>query len=110
MNSQLTLAAVLTAILVSALVILATRAFPFVLFSRRNPPRIICFIEKYIPPMVMAILVVYCLKDTRLVSKPWGLPSFIALALTTVLHLWKRNPMISIFGGTIVYMVLSRML
>ncbi|HAH63421.1 MAG TPA: branched-chain amino acid transport [Treponema sp.] len=110
MNSQLTLAAVLSAVFVSALVILATRAFPFLLFSRRNPPRIICFIEKYIPPMVMAILVVYCLKDIRFESKPWGLPSFTALAFTTVLHLWRRNPMISIFGGTIVYMILSRML
>jgi branched-subunit amino acid transport protein AzlD len=110
MNSPLSLTAVLTAALVSALVILATRAFPFLLFSRRDPPRIICFIEKYIPSMVMAILVVYSLKDIQFTSQPWGLPSGIALVLTTVLHLWKRNPMISIFGGTILYMILLRVM
>jgi Predicted branched-chain amino acid permeases (azaleucine resistance) len=110
MTSQLTTTAVLAATFVSALVIAATRAFPFVLFSRRDPPRIIIFIEKYIPPMVMAILVVYCLKDVKFTSQPWGVPSLAALALTVILHLWKRNPMISIFGGTILYMILSRVL
>ncbi|MCK9169419.1 MAG: AzlD domain-containing protein [Treponema sp.] len=110
MTQALSLSAVVTATIVSALVILATRAFPFALFSRRNPPRIIRFIEKYIPPMVMAILVVYCLKDTCFTEKPWGIPSLTALALTIFLHVWKRNPMISIFGGTLLYMILSRIL
>jgi branched-subunit amino acid transport protein AzlD len=110
MNSQLTLAAVLTAVIVSALVILATRAFPFILFSRRDPPRIICFIEKYIPPMVMAILVVYCLRDVKFTPLSGGMPSFAALSVTIILHLWKRNSMISILGGTVLYMLLVRVL
>jgi branched-subunit amino acid transport protein AzlD len=110
MSTNLSLTMAILGTLVSAAIILITRAFPFVLFSRRDPPRIICFIEKYIPSMVMAILVIYCLKDTRLEVHPWGLPSFIALAVTVVLHLWKRNPMISILGGTILYMILSRIM
>ncbi|MFA6856740.1 MAG: AzlD domain-containing protein [Treponema sp.] len=110
MTQSLSLSAVVTATIVSALVIFATRAFPFALFSRRNPPRIIRFIEKYIPPMVMAILVVYCLKDIRFTEKPWGIPSLTALVVTILLHLWKRNPMISIFGGTLLYMILLRIL
>lgn len=60
--------------------------------------------------MVMAILVIYCLKDIRFEAHPWGLPSLTALAATVGLHLWKRNPMISILGGTILYMILSRVL
>jgi branched-subunit amino acid transport protein AzlD len=110
MNTKLTLAMALLGTLVSALVILSTRAFPFVLFSRRDPPRMLRFIEKYIPPMIMAILVVYCLKDVQITERPWGAPSFIALAVCVGLHLWKHNPMISIFGSTVLYMILIRIM
>ena len=94
--------------LVSAAVIFATRAFPFILFSKRQPPAFIRFIEKYIPPMIMAILLVYCMKDVEFARKPFGLPETISLALTIVLHLWKNNSMLSIFGGTIAFMFLQR--
>jgi|WetSurMetagenome_2_1015567.scaffolds.fasta_scaffold72045_3 branched-subunit amino acid transport protein AzlD len=110
MNTQLTLGAALIATIISTLIICGTRAFPFVLFSRRDPPRIIKFIEKYIPPMVMAILVIYCLKDIQITVKPYSLPSFIALGVTVALHLWKHNPLISISGGTILFMILERIM
>ncbi|MBP3709916.1 MAG: AzlD domain-containing protein [Treponema sp.] len=110
MNAPLSLSAALAATAISALIVFATRAFPFVLFSYREPPRVIRFVEKYIPPMVIAILVVYCFKDVRIAAKPWGIPSFCATGATVLLHLWKRNPMISIFGGTALFMVLSRVL
>jgi branched-subunit amino acid transport protein AzlD len=96
----------LVAVVLFALIILATRAFPFVLFSRREPPRAIRFVEKYIPPMVMAILVVYCLKDIRWESWPSGIRELAALGLVTALHIWKKNAMLSIFGGTAFYMIL----
>ena len=107
--TPLTLKAALIATIISALVVFLTRAFPFIVFSYRDPPRIISFIEKYIPPMIMAVLVVYCFKDVEFASRPWGLPSIIALGTTALLHLWKRNAMISIFGGTLLYMALSRL-
>ena len=107
--TPLPLAAALIATGISALIVFATRAFPFLLFSYRDPPRIITFIEKYIPPMIIAILVVYCFKDIEFTSRPWGLPSVIALGATAILHVWKRNAMVSIFGGTLLYMALSRL-
>jgi branched-subunit amino acid transport protein AzlD len=88
-------------------VILTLRAFPFILFSRKEPPAILCFIEKYIPILVMAILVVYCLKDVQLSTAPYGLPHFLALTATVILHLWKKNALISICGGTILFMILN---
>ncbi len=97
---------VLIAVPLMALTILATRALPFVLFSRRDPPAVIRFIEKYIPPMVMAVLVVYCLKDIRWTVRPSGIRELLSLALVVALHLWKKNAMLSIFGGTALYMLL----
>ena len=96
----------LVAVPLLALVILATRAFPFVLFSRRDPPRIIRFVERFIPPMVMAVLVVYCLKDVEWAVWPSGIRELSALALVVLLHLWKKNAMLSIFGGTAFFMLL----
>lgn len=109
MNS-LTLNQVLVATIATSIVIFSTRAFPFVLFSKKDPPRAIRFVEKLIPPMIMAILVVYCLRDLQFTTAPYSIPSIIALAVTVVLHLWRHNPLISIFGGTILYMVLSRIM
>ncbi len=97
---------VLLAVVLMALTILATRAFPFVLFSRRDPPAVIRFVEKYIPPMVMAVLVVYCLKDIRWSVWPSGIRELVSLAAVVVLHLWKKNAMLSIFGGTALFMLL----
>ena len=96
----------LVAVFCMGLVILATRAFPFLLFSRRDPPSVIRFVEKYIPPMVMAVLVVYCLKDITWTAWPSGLREIGALALVVALHVWKKNAMLSIFGGTALYMLL----
>ena len=87
-------------------IILATRAFPFVLFSRRDPPSVLRFVERFIPPMVMAVLVVYCLKDIHWTVWPSGLRELAALAVVCVLHLVKKNAMLSIFGGTAFYMIL----
>lgn len=105
----LTLNQILIATLISAAVIFSTRAFPFVLFSKKDPPAIIRFIQKYIPPMVMAVLLIYCFKDVNFGASPFGIPELIGLSVTVGLHLWKSNSMISIFGGTIIYMVLIRL-
>ena len=106
---SLTLNNALLATIIAALVIFATRLFPFVLFSKREPPPILRFIEKYIPPMIMAILLIYCLKDVNFTARPFGLPQLIALIVTVASYLWKGNSMVSIFGGTIVFMLLQKM-
>mgnify|MGYP000312818654 CR=1 FL=1 len=94
-------------ILVVAAVTLVTRALPFLLF--RNPertPRAVVYLGKVLPPATMAMLVVYCLKGVSVTAWPFGLPELIAVAAVVLLHLWKRNNLLSICGGTVLYMVL----
>lgn len=106
----------LIAIFAIALVIFLERAFPFILFSKKNPPAFITFIEKYIPPMVMICLVIYCIKDMTFINEENAvnlagfLPSIVGVISTVILHLWKKNSLISIFGATIIYMVLEKIL
>lgn len=107
---MLPLKAALVATFCSGLAVFLCRAFPFLVFTKRKPPRILSFIEQYLPPMVMAILLVYCFRSTDFTTPPFGLPGMAALALTTVLHLWKGNPMVSILSGTILYMILIRVM
>lgn len=104
---SLPLVPALIATVICGAVIFALRAFPFILFSRKDPPALIRFIEQYIPSMVIACLLVYCFKDLSLTTAPFGAPSLVALAVCVVLHLWKRNAMVSIFGSTALYMVLN---
>ena len=99
---------VLIAVFISALVILLTRLLPFVLFSRKNPPSIIKFIEKYIPQMIIAVLAVYCFKDVHFCEKPYGLPFLISCVAVVILHLSAKNSMVSILGGTVLFIILSR--
>ncbi|MBR5933938.1 MAG: AzlD domain-containing protein [Treponema sp.] len=107
---SLTLSKAFIGMFISASILFSLRAFPFVLFSKRNPPAILQFIEKYIPPMVMAVLVVYCFKDVNFGIKPFGIPEVAALTFTVGIHLIKNNPMLSIFGGTTLFMILSRIM
>lgn len=110
MNTPLSIPVVLIATLICGLIIFFERAFPFILFSKKEPPLFLNFIEKYIPPMVMAVLVIYCFKDIQFTKMPFCIPEFIAILVTIVLHLWKKNPMISIFTGTGVFMLLQNLL
>lgn len=110
MNASLTVTQALIASAISGLVILATRVLPFALFSRREVPSFIRFVEKYIPALIMAVLFVYCFKDVNFVSAPFGLPEIISVALVVVLHLCFKNSMVSIFGGTILFLILSRIM
>lgn len=92
-----------------ALVIYCTRAFPFILFSKREPPGFIRFVEKFIPPMIMAVLIIYCLKDVSFKMPSEGgnwIPALAGCFFTVAAHVWRRNAMISIFGGTAFYMFL----
>lgn len=93
-----------------ALIIFLERLFPFVLFSKRTPGKIIHIFEKYIPPIVMLGLLIYSLKSVRFTSLVQWVPSVCGIIFTTSSYLWKKNTLISIFGGTIIYMILNRIL
>ncbi|MCQ2598601.1 MAG: AzlD domain-containing protein [Treponema sp.] len=107
---QLTLSQAIIATICIALVILCERTFPFALFSKKEPPAIIRFIEQYIPPMVMAALVIYCLKEVQPVAVSSLVPNLAGILVTFIAYKWKHNSLVAIFGGTIVYMILIRVL
>ncbi len=100
----------LSLILVMALVTAALRFLPFVIFSKgRKVPEVVAYLGRVLPYAVMAMLVVYCLKGISFVKMPFGLPELISVVLVVVLHVWKRNTLLSIVGGTVCYMVLVQM-
>ncbi|MBQ8604849.1 MAG: AzlD domain-containing protein [Oscillospiraceae bacterium] len=84
-----------------------TRVFPFLLFSKSDKlPGFIQYLGKYLPPCVMAVLVVYCIKGINFASLAGFMPMLISVVAVVLLHLWKRNNIISIAGGTVLYMIL----
>ena len=84
-----------------------TRWLPFLLFpENRQPPAVVRQLGQLLPPAVMGLLVVYCLKSVTPTAFPYGAPEAIAIAVTALLHGWKRNVLLSIAGGTAVYMLL----
>ena len=85
----------------------ATRVVPFLIFPKgKEIPAVIQYLGKVLTPAVIGMLVVYCLKATPVMDAPHGLPEAIAVAVTAGLHVWKRNNLLSIGAGTILYMVL----
>jgi len=97
---------VFIAIGIMAFITFLTRVFPFLFFRDGQPPELILFIGKFIPPTLITILVIYCLKDIPLGMLPYGLNELLAVIIVIVLHLRLGNPLISIFGATLVYMFL----
>ena len=94
-------------LLVTAFCTYITRALPFWLFRGKGElPKSISYLGKILPGAIMATLVVYCLRSTSFLSISGFLPQLIAVSTVAALHLWKRNTLLSIFGGTVVYMVI----
>lgn len=97
-------------IVVMTLVTMATRFLPFLIFGEhRKTPELILYLGKVLPCAVMGMLVVYCLKDVTFLQAPFGLPELIGIAVVALLHLWKRNSLLSIGVGTVVYMLLVQL-
>ena len=97
-------------IAVVALVTAATRFLPFLIFGEnRKIPPIIEYLGKVLPYAIMGMLVVYCMKDVSLLSAPFGIPELLGCGAVALLHLWKRNSLLSIGAGTVFYMVLVQL-
>ena len=97
-------------IAVCALCTLLERALPFLIFRGKEVPEIIRYLGRVLPMAIMATLVMYCLKGISFASVSGFAPMLLASAATALLHLWRGNTMLSIFGGTILYMVLIQMI
>ena len=89
---------------VIAAVTAALRFLPFLIFSgKRRTPEVLTYLGRVLPYAIMGMLVVYCLKD---MSAPFGIPELLGCAAVAALHVWKRSTLLSIAGGTAVYMLL----
>ena len=94
-------------ILIIALVTAALRFIPFLIFNGNKPiPRFVEYLGRVLPYSIMAMLVVYCLKGISFRKAPFGLREIISVVIVVVLHIWKRNTLLSIIGGTVCYMLL----
>ena len=94
-------------IIVCAIVTLILRGAPFVIFGgKRKTPAFITWLGGVLPYAVMGMLLIYCLKDVSIVSAPHGIPELIACVIVVLLHIWKRNSLLSIGCGTISYMII----
>ena len=104
---MLTPAMAAAAIAVMALVTFLTRALPFLLFDRGDhPPKLVLYLGRVLPPAIIAMLIVYCLKGITFTALGGWLPPLIAGLAAVLLHLWKGNDLLSIFGATVLYMAL----
>ena len=84
-----------------------TRWLPFWIFpERRKPPAAVTYLGRVLPPAMMGLLVVYCFKGVNWSAPPHGAAELLATAVVAVLHCWRRNVLVSIAGGTAVYMLL----
>lgn len=101
-------------IITIAMVILGTaltRFLPFLLFPAGKPtPKYIQYLGKVLPSAVFGLLIIYCLKNVSLFTGSHSIPEFISILLVIALHLWKRQMLLSIAGGTICYMLLVQFL
>lgn len=82
-----------------------TRFLPFWIFPADKPtPGYVLFLGRLLPPAVLGLLVIYSVKDVEWTGGLYGLPEVLGIGLIVLLHIWKRNMLLSIAGGTLFYM------
>lgn len=98
-------------IAVAALVTILIRFLPFFIFDHgQEPPHWITYLGGVLPPAVMSVLVLYCIRNINLTGGNHGIPDILCILVTMGLHVWKRNTLLSICVGTALYMLLVQML
>lgn len=107
MNENLMTAATIGIV---AIITGVTRGLPYLLFTKKRPPKIVTYLGAVLPASIMIILVVYCLRNTHFTIYPYGAAELISVFLVVIMQLWRKNALISIFAGTVCYMVLIRTL
>lgn len=108
--TNMTLTQQIITIAICILGTMTTRFLPFLIFSGKRPtPKFIQYLGKALPSAIFGMLVIYCLKNVSLFTGSHGLPELIAIAATVGLHLWKKQMLFSIAGGTVCYMLLVQL-
>ena len=94
-------------IVVASVCTILLRALPFLIFGgKREIPEIVHYLGRVLPPAIMVILVIYCLKGISFLNSPYGIPELLSVAVVVLLHVWKRNILLSVGLGTALYMFL----
>ena len=94
-------------ILVISFTTYLTRAIPFLLFpANKKTPEFVTYLGSVLPFAIIGMLIVYCLKQTTIDSYPFGIPEVISIAAVIAVHIWRKNTLLSIGGGTLLYMLL----
>ena len=102
---------VLAMVAVAALVTAGLRFAPFLIFGKgKQTPPLITYLGKVLPFAIMGMLVVYCMKDVSFLQSPYGIPELLGCAIVALLHIWKRNTLLSIGVGTVSYMLMVQFL
>lgn len=84
-----------------------TRVLPFLIFpENKEIPKYVKYLADILPFTIIGMLVIYCLKDVSLVKAPYAIPEAISLLVIALLHVWKKNTLLSIGGGSLLYMML----
>ena len=98
---------ILIMIAVMAAVTLATRALPFIVFpANRKTPQAVLYLGRVLPFAIIGMLIVYCLRTVEPLGATHGLPELISIAVVAALYLWRKNSLIAVGAGTVLYMVL----
>ena len=100
-----------TAMIIAAMAgtTMAFRFLPFLVFGK-DTPKYISYLGRVLPQAIIALLVVFCLKDVSIITHPFGIPELIAGVSVVIMQAWKRNAVISILLGTVIYMVIIRIM
>lgn len=102
---------VLLTVAVAAVVTAGLRFAPFLIFGKgKQTPALVTYLGKVLPFAIMGMLVVYCLKDVSVTAAPFGIPEALGCAIVALLHIWKRNTLLSIGVGTVSYMLMVQFL
>ena len=106
----MTLAQQLFTVAAAVLATVLTRFLPFLVFPSGKPtPKYVQYLGRVLPAAVFGMLIVYCFKNVSVLSGSHGLPELIATLFVIALHLWQRKMLLSIAGGTVLYMVLVQL-
>lgn len=101
---------VLTGIIIGIIAIMTgiSRGLPYVVFGNRELPEIVNYLGNVLPASIMAILVIYCVRNTEFCTYPYGMAEIISLLLVVIIQIWKKSSFLSIVIGTVCYMILIR--
>lgn len=98
---------VIMLIAIMAIVTMLLRFLPFIVFDHgKQLPKWILYLGKVLPPAVMSMLLIYCLRNVNLIKGNRGFPELICVGVAVLLHNWKRNTLLSVGVSTLLYMIM----